>query len=253
MTALLEAVLALVARVSPSQVEAVAERFRGTPGTREPWGVEGLVGTPPARAKLDELLDAWSASGTSGDFLAGLLIGAAHARRQAEAEVTVDLVWTGPTTSFVSTRRTDQVLLDLIRVAERELFVVSFVAYDVPPVVDALNEAIRRGVAVRFLLESSESQGGSLNVDPIQTMREAVPGAELYAWRVKEEQFRGGRVHAKVAVADDWAAFVSSANLTGYALGKNMEAGVLVKGGLVPESLHCHLRALIDTKVVGQV
>src|SRR5690606_19659520 len=46
-TALVEAVLALVARVSPSQVEAVAERFRGTPGTREPWGVEGLVGTPP--------------------------------------------------------------------------------------------------------------------------------------------------------------------------------------------------------------
>lgn len=250
MTALLEAVLALVARVSPSQVEAVAERFRGTPGTREPWSIEGLVGTPPARAKLDELLDAWSTSGTSGDFLAGLLVGAAHARRQAEAEVTVDLVWTGPTTPFVSTRRTDQVLLDLIRVAERELFLVSFVAYDVSSIVAALNEATRRGVKVRILLESSMSQGGSLDVDPIQAMRTAVPGAELYAWRDKAEPFAGGRVHAKVAVADEQKAFISSANLTRYALGKNMEAGVRIEGGEVPLALHNHFSALIDTRVV---
>lgn len=253
MTALVEAVLALVARVSPSQVEAIAERFRGVAGTREPWGVEGLVGTPPSRAKLDELLDAWSASGTSGDFLAGLLVGAAHARRQAEAEVMVDLAWTGPTTPFVSTRRTDQVLLDLIRGAERELFLVSFVAYDVPAVVEALKEAVRRGIEVRFLLESSQSEGGSLDVDPIQTMRAAVPGAELYAWQDKPEPFVGGRVHAKVAVADGRIAFVSSANLTGYALGKNMEAGVRIEGGAIPSALHAHLLALIETKVIRRV
>ncbi len=253
MTALVEAVLAFAVQVSPSQVEAVAERFRGSPGTREPWGVEGLVGTPPARAKLDALLNAWSASGTSGEFLAGLLVGAAHARRHTEAEITVELAWTGPTTRFVATRRTDQVLLDLIRHAERELFLVSFVAYDVPPVVEAFNEAIRRGVEVCFLLESSESQGGSLDVDPIQTMRTAVPGAELYAWLEKAGPFAGGRVHAKVAVADGRTAFVSSANLTGYALGKNMEAGVLIEGGAIPPALHAHLQALIDTRTICRV
>lgn len=253
MTVLVEAVLALVARVSPNQVEAVAERFRGNPGTREPWGIEALVGTAPARAKLEELLDAWVDSGTSGDFLAGLLIGAAHARRQAEAEVTVELAWTGPTTPFVATRRTDQVLLDLIRRAERELFLVSFVAYDVATVVDALNDATLRGVVVRFLLESPTSHGGSLDVDPLETMRAAVPQAELYAWQDKGEPFVGGRVHAKVAVADRRTAFVSSANLTGYALGKNMEAGVLIQGGGIPSALSSHLHALIETKVIRSV
>ena len=253
MTALVEAVLAMVARVSPSQVEAVAERFRKTTAPRETWGVEELVSTPLARAKLSDLLDAWSASGTSRDFLAGLLVGAAHARRQAEAEVTVDLVWTGPTTPFVSPRRTDQVLLDLIRGAERELFLVSFVAYDVPPIVIALNEATRRGVEVRFLLESSESHGGSLSVDPIRTMGAAVPGAALYAWQDKAELFAGGRVHAKVAVADGRIAFVSSANLTGHALGKNMEAGVRIEGGSIPAALVAHLSALINTMVITKV
>ncbi|GAB5521995.1 MAG: DISARM system phospholipase D-like protein DrmC [Rhodothermales bacterium] len=253
MKALVDAALAFAARVSPDRVEAVAERFRGAPGVHEPWGIEALVGTPPARAKLKELCEAWVDSGTSGDFLAGLLVGATHARRQAAAEVTVELAWTGPTTPFVATRRTDQVLLDLIRRAERELFLVSFVAYDVTDVVDALNEATRRGVAVRFLLESSTSHGGSLDVDPLDTMRTAVPEAELYAWQNKQEPFLGGRVHAKIAVADQRTAFLSSANLTGYALGKNMEAGVLIRGGDIPAALSSHLQALIETKIIKSV
>lgn len=250
MTALVEAVLAFVARVPPSQIGAIAERFLGAPATREPWGITGLVGTPPARATLEEILGAWKECGTSGDFLAGLLIGAAHARRQAASEAAVDLVWTGPTTQFVATRRTDQALLDLIRGAERELFIVSFVAYDIPSIVNALNEAIGRGIVVGFLLESTTRQGGSLDVDPIRTMRAAVPQADFYAWNDKTEPFEGGRVHAKVAVADGRVALISSANLTGYALGKNMEAGVLLTGGSIPEDLQRHLSALIETKTI---
>lgn len=252
MTSLVQAVLALVAQVSPSQVEGVAERVRGAPGVREPWCDEWPVRTPSARARLDELLDAWSASGASGDFLAGLLVGATHARREVEEEVQVDLVCTGPTTPFVSTRRTDQVLLDLIRGAERELFLVSFVAYDVPRVVDALSEALRRGIEVRFLLESSKSHGGTLATDPTQRMRKALPGAELYSWKDKSEPFAGGRVHAKLAVADGSIAFITSANLTGHALEKNMEVGVIVQGGATPRALLDHLKGLIALGIVGR-
>ncbi|CAN5247026.1 hypothetical protein BH20GEM2_BH20GEM2_21550 [soil metagenome] len=46
---------------------------------------------------------------------------------------------------------------------------------------------------------------------------------------------------------------MSSANLTGHALGKNIEAGVLIKGGAVPSALHAHLGALIGTGVIQRV
>ena len=38
----------------------------------------------------------------------------------------------------------------------------------------------------------------------------------------------------KVAVADGNTCFITSANLTGYAMERNMEAGVLISGGTFP-------------------
>ncbi|MGB4560049.1 MAG: phospholipase D-like domain-containing protein [Burkholderiaceae bacterium] len=57
-------------------------------------------------------------------------------------------------------------------------------------------------------------------------MRTLVPAANLYAWSDKAEPFSDGRVHAKVAVADGRMCFITSANLTGHAMEKKMEAGV---------------------------
>ena len=31
---------------------------------------------------------------------------------------------------------------------------------------------------------------------------------------------------------------------------KNMEAGILIHGGMIPENLHAHLEALVVTKVI---
>jgi hypothetical protein len=56
-----------------------------------------------------------------------------------------ELVWTGPTTPFVSARRTEQALLQVIDAAKQTLFVTSFVAYDVSAIVEALNDASTRG------------------------------------------------------------------------------------------------------------
>ena len=65
--------------------------------------------------------------------------------------------------------------------------------------------------------------------------------------------FADGRVHAKVDVADGSSCFITSANLTGHAMEKNMEAGVLTSGGHIPGLLNKHLRALVDTKVITLV
>ena len=181
-----------------------------------------------------------------------MLIGASEARLRVERELSVELVWTGPTTRFVPMRRTEQVLLDLIVGAAEDLFLVSFVVYDVPSVASAMNEAILRGVRVRVLVEASTRHGGSLSVDPAATMRARVPSAEIYTWKEKPEPFVDGKVHAKVAVVDGARAFITSANLTGHALGKNMEAGVAIHGGPVPKTLRDHLQALIEVGVIAR-
>lgn len=253
MEALLDAVVDLVALVSPAKVRTVASALRGVVNYAEAPPAHSLADTPSARSAVARMVAAWAHVEVSGDELAGLLIGASAAHLRVERELSVELVWTGPTTRFVPMRRTEQVLLDLIASATDDLFLVSFVAYDVRGVVVAMNEAARRGVRLRLLLEASTSHGGTLNIDPAATMRANVPAAELFTWRDRPEPFVDGKVHAKVAVVDSARAFITSANLTGHALEKNMEAGVLINGGQVPRTLSDHLQALIDVRILERV
>lgn len=253
MQALLDAVVDLVALVSPAKVRTIASALRGLAAPVAAPATNTLADTPAARAAVARVVTTWAQGQESGNEVAGMLLGASEARLRVERELSVELVWTGPTTRFVPTRRTEQVLLDLIASANTELFLVSFVAYDVRSVVTAMNEAASRGVRLRVLLEASTSHGGTLDYDPAAMMRLSVPAAELFTWKEKPEPFVDGKVHAKVAVVDGKRAFVTSANLTGYALEKNMEAGILVNGGPVPISLTDHLQALIDVGVLSRV
>lgn len=97
----------------------------------------------------------------------------------------------------------------------------------------------------------AQDHGGSITFDAIGKMRTLVPAARLYAWRDKADPFSDGRVHAKVAVADARMCFITSANLTGHAMEKNMEAGVLISGGHIPRLLDDHLQSLVDMKLVS--
>jgi cardiolipin synthase len=252
MQALLDAVVDLVALVSPAKVRTVASALRGLASPNLAPAANTLADTRAARAAVARLVASWGTGQASGDEVAGMLVGASEARLRVERELSVELVWTGPTTRFVPTRRTEQVLLDIIASAKIDLFLVSFVACDVRSVVNAMNEAAGRGVRLRVLLEASTSHGGTLNVDPAATMRASVPMAELFTWRDRPEPFVDGKVHAKVAVVDAERAFITSANLTGHALEKNMEAGVLINGGPVPKTLSDHLQALIDVRVLDR-
>ncbi len=182
-----------------------------------------------------------------------MLLAAGHAFENVSRHQSTELVWTGPTTPFVSARRTEQALLQVIGAAKQNLFMTSFVAYDVSTIVKALNDATARRVSISMLLESSQDHGGSIAFDVIGKMRMLVPSAKLYAWRERLAPFADGRVHAKVGVADGEVCFITSANLTGHAMEQNMEAGVLLSGGQIPRLLHDHLQALVDTKTVALV
>lgn len=253
MDELLDAIAALVSLVSPEKLQATAARVRRTDASKAATTLPSVVGTPMANVVVEQLATAWQNTEIGSDELALMLLAASHVYTKAAAEQSTELVWTGPTTPFVSARRTEQVLLQVINSAEKSLFITSFVAYDLPSIVKVLNTANDRGVVISMLLELSQEHGGSITFDAIGKMTTLVPAAKLYFWRDKADLFSDGRVHAKVAVADGRMCFITSANLTGHAMEKNMEAGVLISGGHIPRLLDDHLRSLVDTKLVSLI
>jgi phosphatidylserine/phosphatidylglycerophosphate/cardiolipin synthase-like enzyme len=51
-------------------------------------------------------------------------------------------------------------------------------------------------------------------------------------------------------VADGRLAFITSANLTKRAMEGNMEIGILVRGGALPDNLHRHLEMLVAMEII---
>lgn len=251
MEALLDAVTEVVTLVSCEKISAIANKIRRADS--KSLSLTDFESTHKVTAAIDRLKKTWLTTDVAGNELAAMLIAASHTVDKMNAAQTLELVWTGPTTPFVSARRTEQALLQVIESARKALFITSFVAYDVSSIIDALNKAIARGVNVSMLLESSTDHGGTMSMDVIGKMRELIPKAMLYAWSNKSDVFSGGRVHAKIALADANSCFITSANLTGFAMEKNMEAGVLVNGGRLPTVLSSHLTKLIELKIIELV
>jgi hypothetical protein len=138
----------------------------------------------------------------SADELASMLVAASHVVEASGCEQSTELVWTGPTTPFVSARRTEQALLQVINAAKQTL-------------VHHQLRGLRR-LRHREGTESRE-RPRSGHFDAARVVpgswwqrqhrcdwkdEVAGPQARLYAWREKADPFVDGSVHAKVAVAD---------------------------------------------------
>lgn len=250
MEKLTEALIELVSNAPPERTARLAEQVRTLTDVRDTQTLARWATNPRAKKALDDLIAAWKNVSVTPAELGAMLVAGSAAYHHAKGEQEVELVWTGPSSQLVATRKTEQALLEVIDAATERLFITSFVAYNVASIMSALNRATDRGVEISMLLESSDKHGGGISIDAIAHMRTALPSARIYFWRDKDEIFTGGKVHAKVAACDGQLCFISSANLTGHAMERNMEAGVLIRGGALPRRLHDHLEALVKIKIV---
>lgn len=251
MEKLIEAIIELVSNSPPDKTEQLAESIRRLSGAQNAQSLASWAANPRAKNALTKLITLWRGVDIPTAELAAMLTAASAAYHRAKGEQEIELVWTGPSSKLIATRKTEQALLQVIDAAESRLFITSFVAYDVASIMSALRKAIDRGVEVSMLLESSDKHGGGVSMDAIGQMRAALPTARIYFWSDKGDSFAGGKVHAKVAVCDESICFISSANLTGHAMEKNMEAGVLIRGGSLPTKLQNHLEALVTIKILN--
>jgi len=218
----------------------------------------GIVNTVPTavfRHHAAALCEAWAAATplVSGGGIALAVRAAAGAVGDVRGEAQLSVVWTGPASYEVPVRATGAVLAEVIEGAVKTLVVVSFAAYRVAAVVDALRAAAGRGVDVRLVLESMVESKGKLSHDAKHAFDALGDAVSFYVWPAELRVSQGGghaAMHVKCAVADRHTAFVTSANLTGAAMTDNMELGLLVRGGDVPRRIADHFGTLISDGVL---
>lgn len=256
--AFLAGLLRLAGELSPPVLDKVCRGLESLPAgcSAEDRAQVGLqVTNPEMRHVFAKVLRecAQAAPEMSPDRLAWFLRGASAMDQARRADESLELVWTGPTVEAIPLRRTDQVLLDLINVAEREMLIVAYAAYRIPELVRAMNAALARGVRILLVLEGMEA--GTLKFDGLPALgKDIAEQAEIFIWpknkRLSDEKGNLGALHAKCAVADQRVLLVSSANLTEAAMGRNMELGLHIEGGEVPGRVWGHFIAMIRDGVL---
>jgi len=223
----------LVRRAGPSALRAVVDH------ACKGWPREAILRATPSAATLLDAL-------TQVDRSAGLayLTGLAAGYSQRAAEVSVDTVWSGPGSHHVPMRATAVVLADIVRQALRELLLMTYSAKPHQPLSEALGAAVSRGVAVSVVVETLQGAGSALSGDEPYRTFVGVPGIKLWHWPTSQRTKPEAKMHAKLAVADRRVLLVTSANLTQSGVAKNIEAGLLIRGGTAPVRAAEHVDAL---------
>lgn len=169
----------------------------------------------------------------------------ARAVRNELGETTV--VWSGPTVRTLAVRPTRQVVLDLINRARISLTLVTYVSYDIDDLVKALDEArLNRKVEVRLVVDTKQDSKDSQGPKASKAFKNVPRAVPVYRWPRENRGEKGGIMHVKTVIQDRRAMLLSSANLTSAAFDRNMELGLLVEGGHLPERVDRHFDELID-------
>lgn len=212
---------------------------------------------PANRDAFDALWhEAISNFGEAGPRVLAALLSTAHRSSARSAKPSVEVVWTGPATGTEAIYRTEQTLLGLLREARLSVIVVTYVAYRAEAVRTALADAVSRGVRVRIVVESSRKDGGVVSFDPRLALGVLDdPRFECFAWprhmRLATDAGEIGALHAKCVAVDDEVLFVSSANMTESALERNIELGLVVRGGHAARHVREHVERLINAGVLA--
>lgn len=242
MNRLADAVVAIVEELGDAHVRSLASAYcsaeRYTPASAA--AVRQAV---PAghRDHVDPLNREWVATPETLGPAIALALETALAAKRCAAGVSVDLVVTGPDSPAAPVRLTSEVVRQLIANAHQRVTLVSYAAYQVPSIITALDAAVARGIRVDLILESPERLGGGGG---------AYAKYRTYHWPTDQREPPEAKLHAKAIVVDSRDVLLTSANMTNAAYDKNIELGVLCRGGTTALRVQKHFDALIGRGVL---
>jgi phosphatidylserine/phosphatidylglycerophosphate/cardiolipin synthase-like enzyme len=174
----------------------------------------------------------------------------------------VDLVTTGPEVGGVTNRDTTVVVQDLFRRAEQSVLIAGYAIYQGQRVFKTLADRMleRPGMKVQMFLDIQRKMGDtSLSSEIIRGFTNRFRTSQWPSERPFPEIFYDPRslsmepearaaLHAKCIVVDDAEVFVSSANFTEAAQGKNIEVGLTLRSAAIANRITRFFHALLEHK-----
>jgi phosphatidylserine/phosphatidylglycerophosphate/cardiolipin synthase-like enzyme len=222
-------------------VDTLADKLAG--GASEA-AVLNAVALPGYRDAAAEVLTAIQSAGIPPVAAAAHLRALAEGYALGHSAQRIDVVWSGPNSPAVPVRSTAQVLIHLVGEARHELILMTYSAWPYAPLTEAIAAAVTRKVAVMAVVETLAGAGGALAGEEPAAAFLAIPGVQVWHWPTARRPEQSSKMHAKLAVADSRVLLVTSANLTQSGIVKNIEAGLLVRGGPAPVRAAEHIREL---------
>ena len=218
-----------------------------------PDGILEEFPLPEEASVVEDLMSAFEDANPSWDAAGAYLEGLAAGYAEGTARQRVQVVWSGPSTAHVPVRATSQVVQDVIGRARHELLLMTYSAKPYEPLLTVLTAAVARGVRVTVVIETLQGAGSAISGAEPAAAFASITGHELWHWPVAARTEVGAKMHAKLVVADRSTLFSSSANLTASGVGKNIEAGLLVRGGDEPRRAAEHVAALQSSGVLQRL
>lgn len=194
----------------------------------------------PSNAKaVKALLTELVVAGGGVDRAAAVLDGIASVPRTSVPEP----VWTAPSVPGL-VGRTTLAAAELINDAKTSVYAATYSATSWSTYVTALSNATERGVEVTVVVDRL------LQKENDDQLQKKLPDARLWTYALTDESKWPPRQHAKLVVADDSSALVTSANFSDAAAGKNLECGLLTREPEVARGLREQLDALYEHGVL---
>jgi phosphatidylserine/phosphatidylglycerophosphate/cardiolipin synthase-like enzyme len=136
----------------------------------------------------------------------------------------------------------------LIENAKKEIILVGYVFNNIhnqmDSIVESLLSATSRGVSVKIFFEKGKS---SNSLRDIWKNNKNSKLLELYVYKPKE---KNSVLHAKSIIQDNYSILVTSANMTGSAMTKNIELGILYEGKLASEARKMFINLIDEGYVI---
>ncbi|MET9368265.1 DISARM system phospholipase D-like protein DrmC [Streptomyces griseoflavus] len=225
-------IAALCARLPDDRLLEWEELLAGATGPDDPRVMHYATGQSAAglAEQLKAITQVWR-SESPGLPGAALALAVAAIRASPRPPPPQPVV-SGPISAAMPGRLTRGIALEVINSASTSLLIASFAAYGADDVVQAIADAVRRGVQVDLLLEESTHAATAFAALPSDV-------------RIWHRSSSAGVLHAKLLAADRHTALLGSANLTDRGLSDNIEVGVVLRDPAVVEPLVDHFRWLI--------
>lgn len=220
-----------------------------SPGAPTLRAIQQLVGTQTA-VSVDVCIRSLTSSGWSVQQIGTLCRSIHDARTVAEPDHGIDLVLSGPEVFGTPTRDTRAVMHSLLAEAVSEVLLVGYVIHNA--------NSLFQPLAQRMATEPNLKVWCCLDIG--REWKDQTPTEELlrrfshefrtrhWPWEPRPKVYYDPRslessgstrssLHAKCLVIDRRVALVTSANLTEAAQNRNIECGVIIRGGSTPERL----------------